>query len=259
MRFSLLCPTRNRVAGCERLIKSLKETCNNLGEVEILFAVDDDDKESDLMLNKFKTFYTPVQIKVYKRKQSEFINGDYYNWLAKFSIGEFLQVIGDDCVMLNPGWDHHAYIKIREYLEDKPDGIVYGMVEDGTPPPAGQPKQFCCFPLVSRRAYEMIGHVLHGEIPTWGADTTLYEVYSDKRVNRVMKLQEITIRHISHHTGDVARDSVSHNVERIYKKYCSAQIMGRVRRMIVPQDINALETYIKGFAARKDGVLERVV
>ena len=43
MKFSLLCPTRNRIKGIERLLKSLIDTTTNLADIEILFVSDEDD------------------------------------------------------------------------------------------------------------------------------------------------------------------------------------------------------------------------
>ena len=241
MKFSLLCPTRERIGSVERLLASLKETVGDPENVEILFGCDIDDMKTVDMLKKFIEVYKPIQIKYFIRTRSDFINGDYYNWLAGLAKGDFLHVIGDDCVYTKMYWDKLSSMRLDDYLKDKLDRIVYGMVDDGTPAPGGKAKEFCCFPVLSREAYKTLGFVLHGEIPTWGADTSLYDIFSSPRVNRILNLQDIILKHISHHcSSDVKRDNTSLNIEKTYLKYSRGQILGRIRRLVVPENINTV-------------------
>ena len=252
MKFSLLCPSRNRIGPLERLIVSLKETVGDPQNVELLVGCDVDDKKTIEMIKRFSDVYNPIIIRSFIREQSEFINRDYYNWLATFATGEFLHIIGDDCVYVRLYWDKVASMKLDDYLKDKPDGVVYGMVEDGTPAPRGEEKRFCCFPIISREAYKNLGFVLHEEIPTWGADTSIYAVYADPRVDRVFKIPEIQLKHISHHCGGgVVRDETSLHVEKTYQKYSCGQILGRVMRLNVPKNVDQLANHIENLKRHK--------
>ena len=262
MNFSILCPTRSRLGSCERLIASLKETVGDFENVEILFGVDNDDSVSEKHLLKMKDVYAPLKIFIHKRDRSDFINGDYYNWLAQFGKGDYFQIVGDDCVFTRQYWDKLAKMRIDDYVRKNFDRIVYGMVDDGTPPPRGEEKRFCCFPLLSRTAYSLLGFLLHGEIPTWGADSTLYEVFSHGDVDRVLKIPEITLKHVSHHCDpNIKRDNVSYSIEKIYRKYSSGQIIGRVRRVNIPENINILSAHIKAIKDHKERLIrdERMV
>jgi len=262
MNFSLLCPTRSRIGSCERLIASLKETVGDFSNVEILFGIDNDDPISERHLIGFRDTYAPVNIRIHKRQQSDFINGDYYNWLAQFAKGEYLQIIGDDCVFKKLYWDKLAKMRLDDYVRKHSDRVIYGMIDDGTPPPRGEEKRFCCFPLFSRTVYETLGFLLHGEIPTWGADSTIYEVFAHGDVDRVLKIPEIEIDHVSHHCDPkIKRDNVSYSIEKIYRKYSSGQIIGRVRRINIPANINVLSAHIKYMTAAREGAIrdERMV
>jgi len=260
IKFSLLCPTRNRLEGAHRLLHSVRTLSYNPDEVEVLYGVDGDDTKTIEGFKQLAKVSPSWNFKVYIRERSEFINGDYYSWLCQFATGKYLWVTGDDVIVTNKNWDKLAYDKLESYLEDKPDGIAYGIINDGTPAPGGAKKTFCCFPIVSYEAYKLLGFVLHTEIPTWGADTVLYELYTHERVNRALDLtKEVIANHISHHTGLARRDNISINIERVHKKYSGGQILGRVRRMVLPLNVNALATHIEEMGKLKEKLNERMV
>jgi len=258
IKFSILCPTRCRFKGAHRLLQSARESAYNPDEIEVLYAVDADDVKTITEFEQLKKICPTWNFSVHIRERSDFINGDYYNWLCQFAKGEYLWIAGDDVVVTNKDWDKLVWDKLEEYLKDKPDRIAYGIISDGTPPPQNYAKKtFCCFPIVSKEAYNLLGFVLHGDIPTWGADIVLYELYTHERVNRSIDLtKEMIVRHVSHHTGMAKRDVISLNVEKVHKKYAGGRILGEVRNLILPVNINTLATYIEEM---KEKLNERMV
>jgi len=80
MNFSLLCPTRHRPHYLQPLLESIFNTAQFENNIEVLFAIDDDDKETThefIKLSRFNKY-----VKGHIRSKSDYLNRDYYNWLA---------------------------------------------------------------------------------------------------------------------------------------------------------------------------------
>jgi hypothetical protein len=101
--------------------------------------------------------------------------------------------------------------KLDEYLADKPDGISYGFISDALINRHGM--NYCCFPLVTRKAVQALGFAMPPEYPAWGADIALWRVYSN--VGRICDLSEVMIEHVAYHSGKRDRDHISYHVEHI--------------------------------------------
>lgn len=194
--FSLLCPARNRLDKLENLINSLKDTTNNMEDIELLLAVDNDDLLTQRYIDNREH---PFKIKVFIRERSEFFNRDYYNWLASFSAGKFLWAIGNDVVFKVKDWNKIINEKIEEYLRDKHNRIACIGVKDNIRT-YSEPKDFASFPIITRDAYNFFGFVLHPEIKTWGADVVICVLY--KQIGRYFHIDDnIYLDHVGYHAG----------------------------------------------------------
>lgn len=209
MDFSIIFPSRERVSLLATMIDSIGNQSADLSNVEVLVGIDDDDKATHEAKPQLETTYPFC--KLYSRSRSRMLNQDYINWLASMSKGKYLIICNDDARFATKNWDKIAVAKLDEYLKDKPDGIVYGYISDLLIDRHGM--GYCCFPLVSSAAYKILGWAMPGEYPSWNADIVCWEVY--RAIGRLLDLSEITIEHISYHTGKRARDHISHNVEYI--------------------------------------------
>lgn len=210
-KFSLLLASRQRVDLLKSFLRSILITAKNCEDVEVLVAIDDDDVDTHAHVNSIKNSFSRANVRFFSRPRSEWMHRDYINWVYKWSFGEFIIVLNDDTEFIEYHWDDKAYAKLKEYLSDKPDGIVLGMTSDDT-----GATDISCFPLVSRAGVETLGWVLPGDRKTWGADHDVYRVYNNPRVNRAISLPEIKIRHVSFHNGSRSRDVVSIEVQRIH-------------------------------------------
>jgi len=101
---SVLLPTRHRPIECLRAINSLLELAENVDDIEVLLAVDDDDAESiDILCNskipQVKTFIYPRygygQINTYCARLHENIN----------SKSKQMFMYNDDAIMISGSWD----------------------------------------------------------------------------------------------------------------------------------------------------------
>lgn len=201
LNFSLLVPTRARISGLKRLLRSIKATTNHPENIEVLILCDDDDLDTIKVLDKIQETYKILNIVCYKRPRSEWNNEDYYNYLARKASGRFIWVVADDLKFLVKGWDYYILNKLNTYLMDKPDRLVCANILDNTPGPGDPPankKEFPCFPLFSREVLNLLGFILAPQLPTWGADRYAYRLFT--KANRFLVINnEVYLDHISYH------------------------------------------------------------
>ena len=90
--------------------------------MEILFGCDADDATTMKVINNLKNKYHQHIDIIYKyRERSEWLNRDYFNWLANMARGEFCWNIGDDLVFKVQNWDKIILEKLDIYFKDKKD------------------------------------------------------------------------------------------------------------------------------------------
>jgi len=201
IKFSLIFPTRERCELVKKLLSSILKNTANLQEIEVLIAIDNDDKESlDTIANLGYQF-----VKIFTVSRSLNFSRDYYTYLAKQSTGKWIITINDDCVFETPRWDEKAY----EALKDK-SGVIYGWIEDGLGGwRAKGHGNYCCFPLQGRTGFEALGYIFPTRVPTWGADIWAKNLYD--QINSVVTIP-ITIRHYCHHNQTRDQDAVSKRI-----------------------------------------------
>lgn len=152
-------------------------------------------------------------LKFHGRNRSGYIQRDYHNWLYSKSTGRFIIVINDDTLFRTKEWDVLAIKKLDVYLQDKPDNIVYGWISDSLLE-RERGINYCCFPLISRAAAQILGYVMHNAFHGWGADIHLYELFHS--IGRVLDLREVWIDHISYHSDtSIPRDNTSLHTQSI--------------------------------------------
>ena len=207
MNFSIVLASRERVPLLTKFLDSLVTTTHNLTEIEVLVGIDHCDNDTcaaEADLSKKYPF-----VRFYRRNRSKNINNDYLNWLCQYSSGKFIIACNDDVEVKTHNWDKIALDTLDRYLLDKPDGIVYGFIEDGLSNRHGM--GYCCFPLFSRRGLNTLGWLMPGCFYSWNADIASWRVYD--AVKRVCHLP-IMFNHVSYHTGQRERDHISHNMEK---------------------------------------------
>jgi hypothetical protein len=213
MNFSIVLASRQRIPLLENMLKSIKETCCDLNQIEVLIGIDNDDSETRAASQRLKNDFHFA--KFFSRTRSTMLNRDYINWVYENNgSGKYIIVCNDDCVFKTIDWDNKIISKISKYLQDKPDGIVYGYISDSIVYRFGL--NYCCFPLVTRKAFECTKMLMPPQCPAWGADIYLWQIYNS--IDRVCDMSEIMIEHFSFHSEKRERDQISHHVENISRK-----------------------------------------
>jgi len=208
MRFSLLLASRGRLDLLKNMLDSICKQTKRHDLVEVLIAIDSDDPTYNI--KQLETDYCSINLKLFVRERSEWMHRDYINWLYPNCSGKYIIVLNDDTIFSKDSWDLKGWDSLEQYVSGKPDGVVYGFTETGTG------STLCTFPLFSRNAIDALGWVLPNERKNWGADHDVYAIYSHPLVNRMLYLPEISIHHISVHTGRRGRDEISYSIERSF-------------------------------------------
>jgi len=260
MKFSLLVPTRDRREKLNRFIKSIYTTTTSKNKIEVLIACDDNDLGSQAHVKNIMLQYErQLDIKLFTRPQTEFINRDYYNWLAEKATGELLWVLADDLELTQHDWDSETRSAVENFLQDKPDRVVCVSLKDNTPPPSHRLPKFPCFPMFTREAITACGWMLNPMTPTWGADYIAYVIYN--HIGRLLELHtKVYLTHHSYHTHVEAKpDSTNKRVGEIFNRlkmrpeYNTDKFISEE----CPVYQNKILNYIKDFNARM--VIEKSV
>jgi len=212
-KFSLILASRERTELLQALLSSISTTTIDPELIEVFVGIDDDDQATHSIKSILEIAYSNINLKFFSRQRSKWLHKDYINSMFEQSSGKYILVLNDDTLLCRHGWDSDGYAKLEEYLKDKPDRIVYASTKDNT-----GDKRCCCFPLFSREACLAAGWVLPDERPNWGADWDVKQIYSHPKINRMMELPEIEVRHITHHNNSRKRDHISVNIEKIFQQ-----------------------------------------
>ena len=245
--YSLLVPTRERVSSLARLFKSIFDTTIHKDQIEILCAVDPDDLKTlqhlpDL-INKYKKI---IDIRLHQRPyRTQFLNKDYYNWLAERARGDFMWILGDDLVFYIKEWDEYILERINGFFKHNPSRILCASIKDNTPKPSHHLPNFPCFPMFSKETFKVMGYLLHPKVPTWGADYISYQTF--KPINRLLEIHDkVFLNHISYHTRQCEADKVTRRVGNIFNQLKNVRFhnIQRIEREELPETRKRLNKYI---------------
>ena len=216
MTFTIMIPTRHRPTLLDNLLKSIYDSTIHKNEVEIHVAYDSDDMSTIQYLETIKAFIPPISTTFHVRERARNINHDYYNWIAtSFAQGKYLIAVNDDTLFEMYGWDDRAIQTLKIYEEKWPDGIIYGMPEDHERESKRNESNWMpCFPLISKKAVEVLGHFFDPEMVRDGADWAIAATY--RNINRVVDLRNcITIKHLSTRSGRRPWDKVDEDSRQL--------------------------------------------
>ena len=186
---SILTPTRNRPNNCDRFIKSLYETTQYTGTLELLFYVDNDDPAKDI----YKEIEERWQNNFWR---VEFVIGEpmsvskSWNIIAEKSLGDIMIMGNDDLVYKTVRWDSKLMARLLEldnpyYLSWFNDGI--------------NGNRHCAFPIITREWYDTLGYFSPGIFNFGYNDTWVYDIA--KRVGKLNYMDEILVEHLHFSVG----------------------------------------------------------
>lgn len=195
---SILTPTRNRPANCERFIKSVYNSTKTRKNVEMLFYVDEDDPA----IEAYKSLHWHAQKEYEGFKKIEFVFDNpmsvskSWNIIAERCIGDVLIMGNDDLVYQTDGWDEKLDQELNIY---KDDNIYVAWMNDNI-----NFEKHCAFPIVSRQWYECLGRFTPGCFNFGYNDTWIFDV--GKMLDRCHYIPFIKAEHLHFSTGKSEMD-----------------------------------------------------
>lgn len=121
MKISLFWTSRKRVSQLSFSIASFMANADNNKDIEYLFAIDDDDLDTEKALSELKPFAHTcgTTIKVVKTERLGYDYMDVYtNKLANIADGDCWIIITDDMFCLTPGWDTLIRNDVKPYINE---------------------------------------------------------------------------------------------------------------------------------------------
>lgn len=161
---SVLLPTRGRTDALMRSVKSLLDQAHRPNNIEILYGVDDDDKNG---LEYIKDTISPAlqdqdhnnKILIFERLGYANLNR-YVNQLAKHATGRWLMFWNDDAIMQTPNWDQHITAHDGNF-------VVLRM-------PTHNYHPYAIFPIVPIEWYRLMGYLSPHQISDAWISQTAY-------------------------------------------------------------------------------------
>lgn len=183
MKISLLCPTRKRPAQMERLWMSVLDTALDCANIELIFYIDKDDKDSKEKYQDLKLRYEGQIFAVVGERDR--ILSKMWNRCHEIATGEILHHCGDDIVFASTNWDFH----VRQAFEECPDRILFVYGKDGV-----QNERLGTHGFIHQNWVKTVGYFVPPYFSCWYNDTWLTNV--SKRIDRARYIPEIYTRHI---------------------------------------------------------------
>jgi hypothetical protein len=192
LRISLLLPTRGRHALVERFFESVAETAAQLGQIEVIIYVDEDDVDSHNLDSHV--------MKVTRIIGPRASMGIYNSICYEAAQGDIIMLVNDDMVIRTPGWDE----KLIECDAKYPNKIylAYGndLFKNG---------RLCTFPILSRRTCELLVEPYPKEYEGAFIDYHLFDIFKRLKhagFDRIHYIDDVVFEHLHYRTGKAPFD-----------------------------------------------------
>lgn len=156
---SILLPSRNRPENIERLWNSVKDTVDNLDDIELVIAVDEDDPQ----LEAYKKWNPIIMPRT--------VLSIYWNKCYEAAQGPIFMHCGDDIIFRTQGWD----TAVKQAFAQYPDNVVFVHGDDG----GGNGQNFGTHGFIHRDWAEKVGYFVPPHYASDYNDTHLNEVANE--------------------------------------------------------------------------------
>ena len=209
IEFSVVIPVRGNVEGLRLTLGAFNLFTAQREKLEVILVCGDDDQDVMFYNNLRGKFGFRIRVLAVARTEN-FCEG-YYNAGARLAVGDNILVFNDDCYMQTYGWDDIIRVKVEAnkhfngiYLVNMLDSSYHN---EGTCP-------FPKFPMISRKAVELLGFFFFPQVRMWPADKVIWDLYS--KVGCVITAHEIKLQH--NHNYDHQGDPKKNRMFRILEE-----------------------------------------
>lgn len=194
-KISLLLPTRNRTNRATAFLNSVVDTASCLEKIEVVCAIDEDDKESQALVSPHPKLLLHKVIGPKARM------GELNTRCLRASSGEIIMLVNDDILIRSKNWDTHLIDADHLFS----DGVYLFHVKDGF-----KNEKFPIFPILSKRFCDLIQDPYPAEFNGDGNDSHLYDIFlrlQDLGHERIIYLPQIFFEHMHYKLGKAKNDA----------------------------------------------------
>lgn len=194
---SVLCPSRDRPRMALDFYQSVMRTANYKRNIEVLFYLDDDDPSLERYRELFDVYENCALVIGEALPLST-----HWNVLLERSRGDIIIMSNDDVVYLTHGWDEILLEKVVGYEDE----LYCAWFDDGRAEVRKKNKEernFCSFPIVSRRWCEVVGYLTPG---------LFHRIYNDnwisdlaEKISRQKYVPSVMTRHYHKRDDETAK------------------------------------------------------
>lgn len=187
--FSLIMPVRNNIKGLNVALGAFQLFTAKPDQFEIHLLVDDDDVDLPKYIELVGNYKLNIQIHL--TKPTDNFSNDYYNWALQFCKGVNIMVWNDDCYIQTNAWDDIIRRKVE--MRPKLKGIYLVDTWDSTRLHMGSGFAFARFPIISRKAVDIVGFFFFPQVRNWPADKCIWDLYN--QLNLIIECHEVKLQH----------------------------------------------------------------
>jgi glycosyltransferase involved in cell wall biosynthesis len=192
-RISFLLPTRGRPQLLRRLFDSLAMHTSSLEDLEIILYLDDDDETGqEISDDRFSL------IKIIGPRLSM---GAYNTICLGRASGDFIMLMNDDVIVRTSAWDR----RVVELGRTISDGIFLAYPND-----LHIGKRMCTFPILTRKACELLLRPYPEEYKTYFIDWHVFDTFKRLHASghhRILYLEEVVFEHCHYMAGKAELDA----------------------------------------------------
>lgn len=200
-RISLLLPTRGRLALVDRLFQSLVKQTDDLGAVEVILYVDEDDTASHSILHD--------RLKLIKIIGPRTTMGACNTACLKLASGEIIVLMNDDMVARSKGWDS----RLLNMNKSMQDGIYLAYAND-----LYMREKLSIIPILSKKTCELLIEPYPRHYPGGFIDYHLFDIFkrlAKKGYDRILFQEDVVFEHLHHRMGKSEFDQIYQRRGRI--------------------------------------------
>jgi hypothetical protein len=182
---SILCITRERTIGFERLLKNIIKKTGDVSRIEFLFLIDYDDKLKKNYINLLKIYKKYFNIKIYINRVIK-LNSERINFLAEKSKGDILFSVSDDMIIETKNWDSLIDLESSKFKYNSPYSLW--------PSVDANKYKFlhCAFPIISKKWFKILKYHSYPKFYHFYTDTWICEL--SKLSGRFLLLKKLFIK-----------------------------------------------------------------
>jgi hypothetical protein len=180
----------------KRLFDSIVQTTMDLGQLEVVLYVDEDDSESRSL------FHPKLSLVMIVGQPGETM-GNMNRTCCHASRGHYVMLINDDAVFRTSGWDYRVLEAAKGFPDDI--GLIYGNDLD-------QGEAVPTFPIVSREMCVVLGELCPIGYRNLHIESHLLDIFKQlARLGhrRICYLDDVIVEHMHHSIGKGVADLTS--------------------------------------------------